>query len=62
MAREQMIKHDVLWSWDFGICCYFMCFMMYSEEGVNQGSGVVGGRVLEMLILHWLHKHYGANA
>ena len=24
--------------------------MMYVEEGVNQGSGVVGGRVLDMLL------------
>ena len=62
MAREQMITHGVLWSWDVGNCCYFICFMMYSEEGVNQGSGVVGGRVLEMLIFHWFDRHDGANA
>ena len=39
----------------FGNCCYVIGFMMYSEEGVNQGSGVVGGWVLDMLIFHWLY-------
>ena len=30
----------------------FIGFITYSEEGVNQGSGVVGGRLLNILIFH----------
>ena len=56
-----MIKHGVLWSWDVGNCCYVDGFMMYSEEGVNQGYGVVGSRVLEMLMIHLCYSHYGAT-
>ena len=37
-------------------------FIMSSEEGVNQQSGVVGGWVWEMLIFHRFDKHDGANA
>ena len=34
-----MIKHCVLWSWDFGsCCCYFIVFSMYLEEGVNHSK------------------------
>ena len=62
MARELMIKHGVLRSWDFRKCCDFIGFITYSEEGVNQGSGVVGGRFLKMLIFQMCYKHYGANA
>ena len=52
MTRERMIKHGVLWSWDFRDCCYFIGFIRLSEEGVNQGSEVVGGRALNALIFH----------
>ena len=38
MAREQMTKHGVQWSWDFGMCCHFIGFICYSEEGVNHGE------------------------
>ena len=47
-----MIKHGVLWSWIFWNCCYVIGFIMCSEDGVNQGSGVVGGLVQNMLIFH----------
>ena len=60
MARVQIIKHGVLWSWDFGNCCYFMCFILYFEEGVNHGKRTddktwcaMVMRVLELLIFHW---------
>ena len=33
-----------------------MGLILHSEEGVDQGSGVVGGRVLEMLIFHRLYN------
>ena len=44
-----------------GIVFLFNCFIRCSDEGVNQGSGVVGGRVRNMLIFHWLYYHDGAN-
>ena len=50
-------EHGIL-----GIVDISLVFKRYSEEGVNQGSGVVGARVLEMWIFHWLYKHYGATA
>ena len=56
-----MIQHGVLWLWDFGSRCYFIGFIMYVEEGVYQGSGVVWGRVWEMLIFEWVYEHDGAN-
>ena len=62
MERDLLIKHGVLWSWEFRKCCDCIGFITHSEEGVNQGSGVVGVRLLNMLICHWLYKHYGANA
>ena len=62
MVREQMIKHCVLWSWDCWIYVYFIGFMMYLEDGVNHGSGVVGGRLLTMLMFQWFYKHQLANA
>ena len=40
----------------------FHGFIMCSEDGVNQGSEVVGGRVRNMLIFHKPYTHYGARA
>ena len=56
-----MMTHGVLWSWDLGNLCYVVGFIMYYEDGVNKGSGVVGGWVWEMLIFHVFYKHYLAN-
>ena len=50
-----MITHGVLWSWNFGKCGDFLGFFLYVDEGVNQGSGVVGGRVLDVLIFRFLY-------
>ena len=47
-----MIKHGVLWSRDIWSCYDFIEFIMYSEKGLNQGSGVVGSRVLDVSIFH----------
>ena len=38
---------------DFRTCCYYICSIRSYDEDVNQGSGVVGGRLLNMLIFHW---------
>ena len=44
--------HGILGVVDISLVC-----IRHVEGDVNQGSGVSGGRALEMLIFHWLYNN-----